>query len=100
MHKQSSGRDDAAPVAKRSTAYLAPPQALGLLPTWSFWNRRDVWKSGKFFGANAGAGLVLLSSVAVIAGAPIWVAASGAGAAYIVGLGLFERLSAGRHESA
>ena len=44
--------------------FLETRQRLGLLPTWAFWNRPDVWRTGRWFvapvvGATVGLGLWL-----------------------------------------
>jgi hypothetical protein len=44
--------------------FLETRQQLGVLPTWAFWNRADVWRTGRWFvvpvvGATVGLGLWL-----------------------------------------
>ena len=53
------GADETSP--QRPGRHLETRQRLGILPTWSFWNRRDVWRSARwyacpiaFFGVQAG----------------------------------------------
>jgi hypothetical protein len=41
------GADETSP--RRPGRHLETRQRLGLLPTWSFWNRRDVWRSARWF---------------------------------------------------
>src|SRR4051812_24762624 len=53
------GADETSPP--RPGRHLETRQRLGILPTWSYWNRRDVWASARwyacpvvFFGLQAG----------------------------------------------
>ena len=53
------GADDTTP--QRPGRHLETRQRLGILPTWSFWNRRDIWHSARwyarpviFFGVQGG----------------------------------------------
>jgi hypothetical protein len=72
---------------------LERPQKLGIWPTWSFWNRRDVWQRARWFVAPVAgvtvSGCVLLS---VALHLPIWaepvtgLAGGGAIALWIGGL--------------
>jgi hypothetical protein len=32
----------------RPGQHLETPQRLGILPTWGFWNRRDVWRTARW----------------------------------------------------
>jgi hypothetical protein len=41
------GADETTPP--RRGAHLETRQRLGILPTWSFWNRRDVWRSARWY---------------------------------------------------
>src|SRR5687768_3210434 len=50
---------------------LERPQKLGFLPTWSFWNRADVWRSGQWFVVPV-AGLSACAGVFVGALLPGW----------------------------
>jgi hypothetical protein len=64
---------------------------LGILPTWSFWQRKDVWKSGRVFVAPFAGLLVGLGSMSGLVGVPVLAAIGGSLASYVVGLGMFER---------
>ena len=35
--------------ATASGRYLETRQRLGILPTWSFWNRRDIWRAARWY---------------------------------------------------
>jgi hypothetical protein len=87
MHPENSERQ----IAKRGGQYLERPQRLGLMPTWSFWNRRDAWGSAKVMVAPAAGGLVALAALGAGAGAPLWSVVVGSATIYVVGLGIFER---------
>jgi hypothetical protein len=41
------GADETSP--RRPGRHLETRQRLGILPTWAFWNRRDVWSSTRWF---------------------------------------------------
>lgn len=41
------GADERSPV--RPGRFLETKQRLGILPTLAFWNRRDVWRSTRWF---------------------------------------------------
>jgi hypothetical protein len=41
------GADDACPY--RPGRNLETRQRLGILPTWAFWNRRDVWRTARWY---------------------------------------------------
>jgi hypothetical protein len=86
-----AGADESAPP--RPGRYLETPQRLGILPTLAFWNRRDVWKSARWFvGPVMGASLV--ASVAIGAAvSPLLFPAVGAVTGLPVALtyGLLER---------
>jgi len=36
---------------EKAGSLLDRPQKLGILPTWTFWNRRDVWQRARWFVA-------------------------------------------------
>lgn len=42
------GADETTPA--RPGRHLETRQRLGILPTWSFWNRRDIWHSARWYG--------------------------------------------------
>src|SRR3954454_21960144 len=89
------GSDALTPV--RPGQFLETEQRLGILPTWTFWNRRDVWRSARWFALPAAA-----MAVEAGMGCPAWldlpmmfrlVAEQAVGAATLVlALGLLERL--------
>ena len=33
----------------RPGQHLETRQALGILPTWAFWNRRDIWRAARWY---------------------------------------------------
>jgi polyferredoxin len=41
------GADESTPP--RPGRHLETRQRLGILPTWSFWNRRDIWRAARWF---------------------------------------------------
>ena len=41
------GADESSP--RRPGRHLETKQRLGIVPTWSFWNRRDVWRSARWY---------------------------------------------------
>jgi hypothetical protein len=41
------GADETTP--RRPGQHLETGQRLGILPTWTFWNRRDVWRSARWY---------------------------------------------------
>jgi hypothetical protein len=41
------GADETTPP--RPGRHLETKQRLGILPTWSFWNRRDIWHSARWY---------------------------------------------------
>jgi hypothetical protein len=41
------GADDACPY--RPGRNLETKQPLGIVPTWAFWNRRDVWRTARWY---------------------------------------------------
>jgi hypothetical protein len=77
-------------------AHLELPQRLGILPTWAFWNRRDVWRYGRWFvGPVAGLTIAALYTLTVVGGAPYWSAPIFGGAAsgaVILATGILERV--------
>jgi hypothetical protein len=82
------GADENAPY--RAGRYLETPQRLGILPTWAFWNRQDVWKSARWIVAPV-AGLT--GAAVSMAGAfdlPMWIVAA-APASIVLVIGLMER---------
>lgn len=51
----------------RPGRFLETPQRLGILPTLHFWNRRDVWKSGRWLFAPLAGASALLTGLAATA---------------------------------
>jgi hypothetical protein len=47
MRELIHGSDATTP--RRPGQHLETRQPLGILPTWSFWNRRDVWKTARWY---------------------------------------------------
>jgi hypothetical protein len=87
-----AGADESAPY--RPGRYLETPQSLGILPTWSFWNRRDVWRSARWFVAPV-VGLTIGGTLALDVGLHVfWKAAikvAIAAAVPVIQMGLLER---------
>jgi hypothetical protein len=56
-------------------SFLETPQKLGIWPTWTFWNRRDVWQRARWFVAPV-AGVTVSASMLLtfLLGLPLWVA--------------------------
>jgi hypothetical protein len=63
------GADESSPP--RPGRHLETRQSLGILPTWAFWNRRDVWRSARWYACP-------IAFLGVQAGfwAPIWLSLS------------------------
>jgi hypothetical protein len=59
------GADGSSP--RRPGRHLETRQQLGILPTWAFWNRRDVWRTARWYACP-------VAFFAIQAGfwAPIW----------------------------
>ena len=59
------GADESSPP--RPGRHLETRQRLGIVPTWSFWNRRDVWRSARWYACP-------IAFLGVQAGfwAPVW----------------------------
>jgi hypothetical protein len=83
------GAEESAP--HRPGRYLETPQRLWIFPTWSFWNRRAVWRSARWFVAPV-VGLTVSCTLALPGGlhALIWKTAIGA-AVPIIEMGVLER---------
>jgi hypothetical protein len=56
-------------------SFLETPQKLGIWPTWSFWNRRDVWQRARWFVAPvAGLAASACMLLPMFFRLPVWVA--------------------------
>jgi len=77
-------------------AHLETPQRLGILPTWAFWNRRDVWRYGRrFIAPVAGMTIGAFYALAVVIRHPYWSAplfGGVASGAIILSTGVLERV--------
>jgi hypothetical protein len=82
------GADETAPY--RPGRYLETPQRLGILPTWSFWNRKDVWRRARWFVAPV-AGLSVMASMMLTMFAHSFALAPIAAAVPVLQMGLLER---------
>jgi hypothetical protein len=88
------GADESSP--RRPGRHLETKQRLGIVPTWSFWNRRDVWRSARwyacpiaFFGVQAGFWAPMWLDLAMV---PRLLASQAIGVGtLILGLGALER---------
>jgi hypothetical protein len=85
------GADESAPP--RPGRYLETPQVLGILPTLHFWNRRDVWKSGRWLFAPLAGASALMTGLASTAVDPWLVPLVGlaSGLPVVLAHGLLER---------
>jgi hypothetical protein len=60
---------------KKPGAFLETPQKLGIWPTWSFWNRRDVWQRARWCVAPvAGITTSACMLLTLVLQLPMWVA--------------------------
>jgi hypothetical protein len=60
---------------EKAGSLLERPQKLGIWPTWSFWNRRDVWQRARWFVAPlAGITVSTCTVLTFILGLPMWAA--------------------------
>jgi hypothetical protein len=60
---------------EKAGSLLETPQKLGIWPTWSFWNRRDVWQRARWFVAPA-AGVTVSTCMVLtfVLRLPMWAA--------------------------
>ena len=91
LREMFMGADESAP--DRPGRYLETPQRLGILPTLHFWNRRDVWKSGRWLIAPVAGVSALCTGLASAAVNPWLVPLVGlaSGVPVILAHGLLER---------
>jgi hypothetical protein len=64
LREMFMGADESDPI--RPGRYLETPQRFGIVPTLHFWNRRDVWRSARWFVApvvGVSVGLTAIGSV-------------------------------------
>jgi len=60
---------------EKEGSFLERPQKLGIWPTWTFWNRRDVWQRARWFVAPvAGVTAFACTLLTFVLGLPLWVA--------------------------
>ena len=91
LREMFMGADESAPP--RPGRYLETPQRLGILPTLHFWNRRDVWQSGRWVIAPVAGASALFTGLAWTVVSPSLVPLVGlaSGVPVILAHGLLER---------